>query len=271
MVAAKYLADADPLVLRVLVMSFLFSVLVCGANPSCVDVVVTETVWVIATSSTIPIKSPTPISGIPSQTGVGGSSSSSSIVPSATYNPMPVPAARIFKAPANFNHLTATPNTGSIRNSCKYDVFVWSVGCNGNAANVKISPGTTWSEPLRRGDTGGVVYKVSKTNGNAEAVMQFEAGVWKDQNIVQYDLSYLDCMVPNSTDLSRCAGWEGGHQAVPAPGCPVFVCGTNEYCDGSSYTVPEFGYQGGGVVHPNAGCGSAGGIAFELCACSGEA
>ena len=110
--------------------------------------------------------------------------------------------------------------------------------------------------------------KVSKFDGNTTNVMQFEAGVWFDKDIVQYDLSYLNCMVPGTTDLSACAGWEGGHQVVAGKKCQVFDCNPGEYCDGMSYTVGEYGYQSGGVTHPNAGCDSNQGIAFELCACS---
>ncbi|CAI6340930.1 unnamed protein product [Periconia digitata] len=248
---------------------------------------VTETTWVTVSGPTVdmpptpssqPVASPEPahtsssvgISGGPAQTTNidKPSSSGNGGMPSATYNPLPKPAAAIHEAPPNFNRLIPLPNTGSIRNSCGYDVYVWSVGCTNSATNVKINAGSTWTEPLRRCNNGGVVYKVSKKEGDDRAVMQFEAGLYPDQDMVQYDLSYLNCMVPQTTDLSACAGWEGGHQAVSGKGCQVFVCNPGEYCDGSSYTVAEFGNQFGGLVHPNAGCASTYGVAFELCACS---
>lgn len=257
---------------------------------TCSVMTITETTWVTvpnlsqATSSNADPQStafsepaPTttslntsPGDPIPTTTADNPTSLKPSAVPSAsaTYNPLPEPDAAIFSAPEPFNRLIPIPNSGSIRNSCKYDVYVWSVGCGNTADNVKIASGTTWTEPLRKCPNGGVVYKVSKNAGNSTSVMQFEAGVWADRDMVQYDLSYLNCMIPGTTDLSACAGWEGGHQAVAGNGCQVFVCKPGEYCDGSSYTVAEFGYQMGGVTHPNAGCAASQGVAFELCACS---
>ena len=79
-------------------------------------------------------------------------------------------------------------------------------------------------------------------------------------------------MLPNSTDLTACPGWEGGVQCVPGRrGCQIFICGAGEYCDGSAYTVPEFGLYNGpnrdGAGAPVSVCDTeAEGIAFELCA-----
>ncbi|PVI01430.1 hypothetical protein DM02DRAFT_591071 [Periconia macrospinosa] len=237
--------------LRRVLLAFLLLAFLPAVLGTCVDKTVTETAWITETAT----PSPSPIS-------------SSASNPGATSIPSAVSTPGASSTSKTFNQLTPTPNQGSIRNSCGYDVYVWSVGCSDTASNVKIAAGTTWSEPLRRCSNGGVVYKVSKIAGDNSKVMQFEAGVWADKDMVQYDLSYLNCMVPGTTDLSACAGWEGGHQAVPGKGCQVFVCKPGEYCDGSSYTVAEFGYQGGGITHPNAGCAASRGISFELCACS---
>ena len=193
----------------------------------------------------------------------------------AVYNPLPDLAASLYESPTHFHHLNATPNTGTIKNSCAYDVYVSSVGCGDTVQGVKIAAGSTWSEPLRGCDTGGVVYKIKKKQGDGK-VMQFEAGVGSAksnmQHLVWYDISFLDCMIQGTTDLSACAGWEGGIQAVAGPCCPVYVCGAGEYCDGSSYTVAEFGLTKDNQVErakvgaPNSACEVSGGLAFELCA-----
>ncbi|KAL1606350.1 hypothetical protein SLS60_003752 [Paraconiothyrium brasiliense] len=199
-----------------------------------------------------------------------------------TYNALPTLAAALCEAPSNFHRLTTTPNQGSIKNSCKYEVYVDSMGCGKGAQHQLIPAGQTWSEPLRScpPEEGTVVYKVTKADEPAKPV-QFEVGLSVNpgqENSVWYDISFLDCMVPNTTDLSACPGWEGGVQCVPGKqGCQVFVCGPGEYCDGSTYTVPEFGIIVAGEFKnddwrvkagsPVTACDTRQeGIAFELCA-----
>ncbi|KAJ4356642.1 uncharacterized protein N0V89_004678 [Didymosphaeria variabile] len=199
-----------------------------------------------------------------------------------TYNALPTLAAALCEAPSNFHKLTTTPNQGSIKNSCDYEVYVDSMGCGKGAQHQLIPAGQTWSEPLRScpPEEGTVVYKVTKADEPAKPV-QFEVGLSVNpgqENSVWYDISFLDCMQPNTTDLSACPGWEGGVQCIPGKqGCQVFVCGPGEYCDGSTYTVPEFGIIVAGQYKnddwrvkagsPVCSCDTRQeGIAFELCA-----
>ncbi|KAF1971072.1 hypothetical protein BU23DRAFT_556349 [Bimuria novae-zelandiae CBS 107.79] len=199
----------------------------------------------------------------------------------ATYNPLPTLAAAICQAPDNFHKITTIPNHGSIKNSCNYEVYVSSFGCGGGAQHELIPAGQTWSEPLRScpAAQGTLVYKVTKADEPSKPV-QFEVGLTPDEqragqeNSVWYDISFLDCMVENSTDLSACPGWEGGVQCVPGKqGCQVFVCGAGEYCDGSAYTTKEFGLDAQNEAWrkkagaPVSSCETRQeGIAFELCA-----
>ncbi|KAL5381137.1 hypothetical protein DPSP01_007391 [Paraphaeosphaeria sporulosa] len=200
----------------------------------------------------------------------------------ASYNALPTLAAALCKAPDNFHQLTTTANHGSIKNSCNYEVYVDSMGCGKGAQHQIIPAGQTWSEPLRScpAEQGTVVYKVTKADAPAKPI-QFEVGLSIEpgmENSVWYDISFLDCMRPNTTDLSGCPGWEGGVQCVPGKqGCQVFVCGAGEYCDGSTYTVPEFGIIVSGEYKnddwrvkagsPVTSCATRQeGIAFELCA-----
>lgn len=134
-----------------------------NATKSTAALETTQTIAVpeLSTSSVGDAQSPTllPTSGVPSSaTSVQQPPAvPTSGRPLATYNPLPKPAPAMFAAPSNFNRLAPTPNMGSIRNSCGYDVYVWSVGCGDPASNVKIAAGTTWSEKLRRCKEGGVV------------------------------------------------------------------------------------------------------------------
>lgn len=196
----------------------------------------------------------------------------------ATYNALPTLAAALCQAPAHFHKVTPSPKHGSIKNSCGYDVYVDSVGCGRSGNHDVIAAGQTWSEELRSCSNGGVVYKVTKADAPSKPI-QFEVKIEPENgNLVWYDISFLDCMVPNTTDLSACPGWEGGVQCIPGKkDCQVFVCGPGEYCDGSTYTVPEFGLITNGPYRNEDTRKLAGapvttcktydeGIAFELCA-----
>ncbi|KAF2438608.1 hypothetical protein P171DRAFT_371973 [Karstenula rhodostoma CBS 690.94] len=240
---------------------FIILALALRAAASTCAIMVTETVYVTATCAPGECASATAGS-----TNVG---LISSVLASST-------------APDNFHELTPTPNHGSIKNSCNYEVYVDSIGCGKGAKQQLIPAGQTWSEPLRScpAEQGTVVYKVSKADAPSKPV-QFEVGLSIEpgmENSVWYDISFLDCMRPNTTDLSGCPGWEGGVQCVPGKqGCQVFVCGAGEYCDGSTYTVPEFGIIVSGKYRnddwrvkagsPVTSCATRQeGIAFELCA-----
>ena len=196
----------------------------------------------------------------------------------ATYNALPTLAAALCQAPEHFHKMSMTPQHGSIKNSCGYEVYVDSVGCGSGGKHELLPTGQTWSEPLRSCSSGGVVYKVTKADAPSKPV-QFEVKLEPEHgNLVWYDISFLDCMKPNTTDLTACPGWEGGVQCVPGrQGCQVFVCGPGQYCDGSTYTVPEFGLIKDGPYRNEDWRKLAGapvttcktfdeGIAFELCA-----
>lgn len=167
-----------------------------------------------------------------------------------------------------YQTLVPIANSALIKNSCDYVVYVWSAGhptCQGPGANCTvIAPNSTYTETLRRCQDGGVSLKVSKDT-SAVKPMQFEYSVWKDDVMVSYDISYLDCMINENgeKDLSGCAGHDGGIQAVGGGDCPDYHCLAGKWCDKQAYVVAEFDYQ------PNApvgGCTVEKGIAFELCA-----
>ena len=160
----------------------------------------------------------------------------------ATYDALPTLAAALCNAPDNFHRLTHTPKSGSIKNSCGYEVYVDSVGCGDGAKHELLPAGQKWTEPLRSCPEAGVVYKVTKADAPSKPI-QFEVRLEEEQNNdLWYDISFLDCMRANTTDLSACPGWEGGIQCIPGrQGCQIYLCGPGQYCDGSSYTVPEFG------------------------------
>lgn len=196
----------------------------------------------------------------------------------ATYNALPTLAAALCQAPDNFHKVTPSPQQGSIKNSCGYEVYVDSVGCGSSGEHKLVPAGQTWTEPLRSCSDGGVVYKVTKADAPSKPV-QFEVRIESENdNLVWYDISFLDCMRPNTTDLSACPGWEGGVQCIPGKkGCQVYVCGPGQYCDGSTYTVPEFGLIKDGPYRnedsrklagaPVTACKTySEGITFELCA-----
>jgi hypothetical protein len=164
--------------------------------------------------------------------------------------------------------LVAVANSAMVKNSCGYDVYIWSDGqetCEGPAAKGKLLEANgTYVEKLRECAEGGISLKISKNNSAAHP-MQFEYTVWPDHKTVSYDISYLDCMSKKDgeKDLGECAGHEGGIQAVGGSDCPDYHCLAGQWCDKNAYVVAEFGYLPGAPV---GGCTVDKGIAFELCA-----
>jgi len=164
--------------------------------------------------------------------------------------------------------------SASVVNSCDYPVYILSAGnpsCDPGQERQLIAAKSTYTEKMRKCAEGGISLKVAKAEDMLQP-MQFEytvVGVSPNQNIVYYDISYLDCMknANGEQDLSACAGHDGGIQAAGGasndPGCKDYHCLANEWCDQQAYVVPEFDYK------PNApvgGCDFDKGIAFELCA-----
>ncbi|CBX96721.1 hypothetical protein IAQ61_005418 [Plenodomus lingam] len=170
---------------------------------------------------------------------------------------------------SSFHELKPVPGSVSVKNSCDYPVYIWSVGhksCGeGNECQL-IAPNSTYTEGMRTCTDGGISLKVSKTK-SAEKPMQFEYSVWAIRTTtVSYDISYLDCMVgqKGAKDLSGCAGHDGGIQVVAGDAsCPDYHCAANEWCDVQAYVVAEFDYKPGAPV---GACAVEKGLAFELCA-----
>ncbi|KAI8931937.1 hypothetical protein NX059_010838 [Plenodomus lindquistii] len=169
----------------------------------------------------------------------------------------------------SFHKLTPISGSASVKNSCDYPVYIWSVGhasCGPGKECQLIAPNSTYSETLRHCSDGGVSLKVSKTK-TAERPMQFEYSVWAtDNKTVSYDISYLDCMNHEHgvKDLSNCAGHDGGIQVVAGDAkCPRYNCAANEWCDVQAYVAAEFNYK---PSAPVGSCAIEHGVAFELCA-----
>ncbi|KAF2252193.1 hypothetical protein BU26DRAFT_410406, partial [Trematosphaeria pertusa] len=182
------------------------------------------------------------------------------------------PAQSTDESPANFGSLTNKPDEAVIINSCSYPIYLSSVNsnpanptnCDGDGVNGhEIPPGATYSERIRECAEGGVSLKIAKQSSGAKP-MQIE---YTKSSELYYNLSFLDCMVPGTTDLSACAGHEEGVQIASAKGCPVWACQPGEYCDTKGYTVPEYGNQN--VATPIGGCGAGEGLVLELCAAKG--
>jgi hypothetical protein len=167
-----------------------------------------------------------------------------------------------------FSTLVPVENSATVKNSCSYPVYIWSVGnptCEGTIADAKLlSPNSTHIETFRKCKEGGVALKVSKDK-SASKPMQFEYSLWTDHGLVSYDISYLNCMKNGNgeKDLSECAGHDGGIQAVGGGDCKAYQCIANKWCASDSYVVEEFGYQDGAPV---GACALEKGIAFEICA-----
>jgi hypothetical protein len=96
--------------------------------------------------------------------------------------------------------------------------------------------------------------------------MQFEYTVGADKKSVSYDISYLDCMVKNGTEVKHfagCVGQEKGTQAAGGNNCKGFHCVPGVECAQLAYTEPEFE---GKKDAPVGTCGVDDGVVFEICA-----
>jgi hypothetical protein len=169
------------------------------------------------------------------------------------------------------NTLQPIANSALVKNSCKYPVYLSSIGpahvsCEGTPTQGKvIDSGETYVEALRLCPQGGISLKISRTADGLKP-MQFEYAVWQaNTTLVSYDISYLDCMKNNvgEKDLSECPGHDGGiHAMGGGDHAPSYKCPANLWCDKQAYVVAEFGYQPGAPVGT---CAVKEGIAFELC------
>jgi hypothetical protein len=226
--------------------------------------VVTETVY-------------TTVTVYPSSAAAASSSSSSSVLigtalPHKEISSVTTPVASLSTPPvaspsATYKVLDTEPENAIIKNSCGYDVYVWSVGdssCSSGAKGQLVSANSTYREPIHKCKNGGIAVKICKAKDMVKPV-QFEYAVWDDKKTVSYDISYLDCMKNENgeQDLSACAGHDGGIQAAGGADCPTYQCVAKEWCPLKAYVVAEFGYQPGAPV---GACTVEKGVAFELCA-----
>jgi hypothetical protein len=219
-----------------------------------------------------PVVAPPP-SVQPSKNGAPSPSPSSDKgggAPAATYNPLPDAAIFSSTVPSNFMPLQGQDNKAVILNSCDYDLYLNSVGCHIEIKNVLIAAGETYTEAIRDCTDAGVAMKVTSKNHTKPVMIEY--GADKEKKRLFYDLSFLDCMIKDTTDLSGCAGWTEGHQCSGGNGSTVFACQPNEYCDQTSYTVPEYGQTEANsaerikVPVPVASWNLSGGVVWEICA-----
>lgn len=196
-------------------------------------------------------------SNAPASTVMGGSSG-------PVYNPFPPPAPKVFESPPNYNPLVTQAGKTTIKNSCTYPLHFSTDGCGGSNAKI-IAPGETYTEATKACATGGVQLRIRKDLTDGFMLGEYTPDARANQ--IWYNLSFLQCMQPNSTHLEGCAGWEAGLQMASGKGCPVYACQPGEYCDLKGYTVPEYGYQPG---PPVATCPLSEGIVMEMCAGNGK-
>jgi hypothetical protein len=161
-----------------------------------------------------------------------------------------------------------------IINSCNYDLYLHSVGCGKGVKDQLIAAGDTYTEPIRNCTDTGVALHVTSTTHIGPVMVEYSAG---NGDQLFYDLSFLDCMVKGTTNLTGCAGWKEGHQCQGGNGSPVMKCLPNEYCDRTSYIVPEYGLtpenkDSRNQVHaPVASTTLVDGLIWEICASNRKA
>ena len=119
-----------------------------------------------------------------------------------------------FHAHSRFHSLK--PRNGSglgnavVQNNCDYPIWLYSCGGDGGdgVQGQKIASGDSFTEAYR--ETIGVALKVTKEEGNLTAITHFEYAVIPDQNLLYYDISYVNCA--DGESASNCPGHEGGHK-----------------------------------------------------------
>ncbi|KAF2646416.1 hypothetical protein P280DRAFT_10451 [Massarina eburnea CBS 473.64] len=269
-----------------LVMNVLLAALLAQAVRGCADITVTETVWVTATNVASGVSSlastssslvvvptstpPLPVTSSLSTTTVLPTSQTGGPGPSATYNPLPLPAIAKTASPHNFNALVNREGLTVIHNSCNYTLFltVNPPQCGGIVHGHEIAAGETYTEPIRScPDDSGISLQITSKVHTKPILVEYS-----ERNGISYDLSFIDCLEKTTTNMSGCAGWDEGHQCGSASGCPVFACQPGEYCDRTSYTIPEYGLteankdERNPVPAPVGWCKANSGIVWEICA-----
>jgi hypothetical protein len=181
-------------------------------------------------------------------------------------------------------------NAATILNSCSYTVYVRSTpgpGCPpSDAGGSRTNPGTIWHEKAADcggGNTSLKIYKEDMPQSDENEPLQIEYG--KRDGKMWYNLSYINCVRNNGTDLSGCVGWDGGIQMKSNGACPTITCEAKGQCCVTGYCDP-YGLQAKGPdglgklnTQPVAACTAedAGvghfttsfeqlGVAIELCA-----
>ncbi|KAF2681534.1 hypothetical protein K458DRAFT_309620 [Lentithecium fluviatile CBS 122367] len=210
-----------------------------------------------------------PINPKPSTSGNSGGP------PAPTYNPLPEPAIFSSETPSIFNVLEGQSGMAVIINSCDYDLSLNSVGCGTGVQGQLIPAGETYTEPIRDCTNAGVALHATSKNHTKPVIVEYGAGpqdALKLTRPLSYDLSFLDCMVKETANLTGCAGWKEGHQCSGGVGSTVWSCLPEQYCDRTSYTVPEYGQTPENkdwrikVAAPVASTDFTNGVVWELCA-----
>lgn len=156
----------------------------------------------------------------------------------------------------NNNNTTLTPRASLgkaiINNNCAYDLWMWSIDQTFASSAIKISAGTTYSEPARSSCEGcGTSMKISTTSSiTAGAHTQFEYSVAAGQ--IWYDISFVDCASGN--DASKCPGHKDGlSMRTSDSSCTAVTCKPGAYCPEMAYYV-DFPSAKTGVIDPNFPC-----------------
>lgn len=146
----------------------------------------------------------------------------------------------------------ASLGSAIINNNCAYDIWMWSVDQALASSAVKISAGSSHSEPARSSCEGcGTSMKISTTSSlSAGKQTQFEYSVAGNQ--IWYDISFVDCASGN--DASNCPGHKDGlSMRTSDSSCTAVNCAAGSYCPDQAYYV-DFPSAKTGVIDPNFPC-----------------
>ncbi|KAJ4289862.1 hypothetical protein N0V90_011195 [Kalmusia sp. IMI 367209] len=151
-------------------------------------------------------------------------------------------------------------------NRCDHDIWVWSVDGKGSSPAIRVPARSHYSEHYREPCEGcGVSFKVSNTDQlQAGKQTQFEYAI--KNNILYYDISFVDCAKGKSAD--DCPGHHNG-LGIDSPNgaCKPVNCPPGKYCPTQSYYVDQPLIKLG-IAEPVFGCGSAGvgmDVQFKVC------
>lgn len=150
-----------------------------------------------------------------------------------------------------------------INNRCSYDIWMWSVDQTHAAPAVKISAGSTHSEPARSSCEGcGTSMKISTSSTLSTGTQtQFEYSFAAGQ--IWYDISFVDCA--NGNDASSCPGHADGlAMSTSDSSCTSVKCAPGAYCPDQAYYV-DFPSAKTGVMDPNFPCAQGVDVISTVC------